>query len=46
MERMEGNIGDVLGAIQQRREKLRQDSMERKKIIEGVLQRKKELCKG
>ena len=45
MDKIEGNISEVLGAIQQRREKLRNDSMERKKIIEDVMNRKKDLCR-
>jgi hypothetical protein len=43
-ENIEGNINEVLGAIQERRQKLRNDSLERKKLIEEVLSRKKELC--
>lgn len=42
LERMEGNINSVLSGIQQRREKLRQDSLERKKIIESVINKKKQ----
>ena len=44
MDKIEGNINEVLGSIQQRRERLRQDSMERKKIIDDVMNRKKDLC--
>ena len=44
MDKIEGNINEVLGSIQQRRERLRHDSMERKKIIEDVMNRKKDLC--
>jgi hypothetical protein len=41
---MEGNINNILDNISQRREKLRQDSLERKKLIDGVMQRKKVSC--
>jgi len=44
MDKIEGNINEVLGSIQQRRERLRHDSMERKKIIEDVMNRKKDSC--
>lgn len=41
---IEGNINEALGNIQQRREKLRQDSLQRKKLIEDVMNRKREFC--
>jgi hypothetical protein len=42
-DQIENNISSVLDNIQQRRDKLRQDSLERKKLIEGVMNRKKQL---
>lgn len=43
-EQIEDNISEVLVTIQGRRDKLRRDSLERKKLIDEVMSRKKELC--
>ena len=41
---IEQSVNSTLSSIQQRREKLRQDSLERKKLIENVLSSKRQAC--